>query len=333
MPTALIQGRIAAQFEHLLRKELNEDWKVLCWNPAKHSPEEFPAMAYEADAIIGGRIPTDAWPKTPKLKLFQIPWTGYDFCSPDSMPLGIPVSNCFEHESTIAEYVLCAMLEIKIGLREMDKRFRAEGWAGRQPGTSLHHEEIRNRTVGIIGYGHIGKEIAKRAAAFDMRIIAIRRSQQDAVASLDWIGTADQLDKLLSESDFVVVACDMNEETIGMIDAPQIAKMKHSGIIINVARGRIIAEEALYNALENKKIGGAVLDVWYNYIGNDQEEVSPSNLPFEQLDNVILSAHESASAPEQVERRWKFVAENICRATDGETAKNIVFVGSEESTY
>ena len=86
-----------------------------------------------------------------------------------------------------------------------------------------------------------------------------------------------------------------------------------------------------YNALKNKKIGGAVLDVWYNYIGNDQEEVSPSNLPFEQLDNVILSAHESASAPEQVERRWKFVAENICRVTDGETAKNIVFVGREEA--
>jgi phosphoglycerate dehydrogenase-like enzyme len=166
-----------------------------------------------------------------------------------------------------------------------------------------------------------------------MRIIAIRRSQQDAVAPLDWIGTADQLDKLLSESDFVVVACDMNEETIGMIDAPQIAKMKPSGIIINVARGRIIAEEPLYNALKNKKIGGAVLDVWYNYIGNDQEEVSPSNCPFEQLDNVILSAHESASAPEQVERRWKFVAENICRVTDGETAKNIVFVGREEATH
>jgi phosphoglycerate dehydrogenase-like enzyme len=213
----------------------------------------------------------------------------------------------------------------------MDKRFRTEGWGGRQPGTFPYHEEIRNRTVGIIGYGHIGKEIAKRAAAFDMRIIAIRRSQQDAVAPLDWIGTADQLDKLLSESDFVVVACDMNEETIGMIGAPQIAKMKPSGIIINVARGRILAEEALYNALKNKKIGGAVLDVWYNYIGNDREEVSPSNLPFEQLDNVILSAHESASAPEQVERRWKFVAENICRAADGETAKNIVFIGSEEA--
>ena len=223
------------------------------------------------------------------------------------------------------------MLEMKIGLRDMDKRFRAEGWGGRQPGASLFHEEIRSRTVGLIGYGHIGKEIAKRAAAFDMRIIAIRRSQQDAVAPLDWIGTVDQLDKLLTESDFVVVACDMNEDTIGMIGAPQIAKMKPSSIIINVARGRIIAEEALYNALKNKKISGAVLDVWYNYIGNDRENVSPSNLPFEQLDNVILSAHESASAPEQVERRWKFVAENICRAAEGETRENIVFIGSEEA--
>ena len=115
MPTALIQGRIAVQYEHLLRKELNDDWKILVWDPSSNEPNEFIAMALEADAIIGGKIPTSNWPKIPKLKLFQIPWTGHDFCSPETMPSGIPVCNCYEHETTIAEFVLCAMLENKIG--------------------------------------------------------------------------------------------------------------------------------------------------------------------------------------------------------------------------
>ena len=118
MPTALLQGRIAVQFEQLLRQELDETWKIHVWDPDKNEPEEFVLMAYEADVIIGGKIPRETWPEIPNLLLFQLPWTGYDFCSPETMPVGIPVCNCFEHESTIAEFVLCAMLESKINLRD-----------------------------------------------------------------------------------------------------------------------------------------------------------------------------------------------------------------------
>jgi len=328
LPTALVQGRIAVQYEHLLRAELNDDWKILVWDPSCNGTDEFIAMALEADAIIGGKIPTPNWPNIPKLKVFQIPWTGYDFCSPQTMPNGIPVCNCYEHETTIAEFVLCAMLETKIGLRQIDQRFRAEGWGGKQPGSSLNHGEIRNRTVGIVGYGHIGKEVAHRAAAFGMRVIAIRRSKHKTIPPLDWLGSTDQLDQLLAESDFVVVACDMNKETIGMIGAPQLARMKPDSVIINVGRGRVIDEEALYQALKDRSIGGAVLDVWYNYIGNDNKDVWPCNYPFQDLDNVILSAHESAASPEQLERRWKFVADNLQRVANGGQPENQVFLGT-----
>ena len=106
--------------------------------------------------------------------------------------------------------------------------------------------------------------------------------------------------------------------------------MKPDSFIINVARGRVIEEEPLYNALKNGNIAGAAIDVWYNYIRPDGKDVWPSNLPFQDLENVILSAHESASAPEQVERRWQFVAENIKRAAKGEALENLVFVGKRE---
>ena len=328
MPTVLIQGRIAVQFEHLLRKELDASWNILVWDPAKNDPQEFAPMAEQADAIIGGNIPLPTWPAIPKLKLFQIPWTGTDFCSPETMPLDVPVCNCFEHESTIAEWILATMLESKIGLRHMDDRFRAEGWGGRPPGSSLYHGELRGLTVGIVGYGHIGREVAKRAAAFDMRIVAIRRSKQPAPEPLAWLGTAQDLPDLLRESDFIVVACGLDEQTMGMIGEAQFKIMKPDAFIINVGRGRVIVEEPLYKALKNRLIGGAALDVWYNYIGPDAEDVWPSNFPFQELDNVILSAHESASTPQQVERRWQFVARNVERAVAGETLENFVFKGT-----
>jgi len=330
MPTALVQGRIAVQYTDFLKKYLSDDWTVLVWDPAKNQPDEFAAMAAEADCIVGGGIPTERWPAIPRLKLFQIPWTGYDFCSPETMPANIPVCNCFEHESAIAEYVLGGMLEMSLGLRTLDRRFRDGGWNGKAPGENTAHGEVRGKTVGVIGYGHIGHEVAKRAKAFDMRIIGTRRRQQETPDLLDWLGTVDKMDQLLDESDFVVVACDLNAETEGMIGDAQLARMKEDAVLINVARGRVIQEEALFRALQSGQIGGAVLDVWYNYNSPGKPEVKPSNFPFETLDNVLLSAHESASSYNMWERRWKFVAENFMRAAAGEEPENFVFYGAQE---
>ena len=323
MPTVLIQGAIAALRADLMRKHAPSGWEVTVWDPAIDKPEDFPAMAQRADVIVGGGIPTP-WPETPNLKLFQIPWTGFDFTSPEKMPAGLPVANTFEHETSIAEYILLGMLEWEIGLRHLDAEFRAKGWAGYGTGRAPSHGEIRGKTLGVIGYGHIGYESATRAAAFGMRSIGIRRSAKPCPPELDWLGQPDRLDELLAESDFVLVACDMNEETIGMINADRLAKMKPTGVIINVARGRIIDEDALFAALQSRQIDGAILDTWYNY-GADKW---PSNKPFQDLDNVILSGHRSASTEEMHDRRWRFVASQCERIERGEAPLNVVFHGT-----
>jgi phosphoglycerate dehydrogenase-like enzyme len=330
VPTALVQGRIAVQYTNLLKKYLSNDWDVLEWDPATNDPSEFPAMAAKADCMVGGAIPSVQWPAIPNLKLFQIPWTGYDFCSAQTMPANVPVCNCFEHESAIAEYVLGGMLEMSLGLRKLDHDFRSGGWNGKNPGENTPHGELRNATVGIIGYGHIGFEVAKRAKAFGMRVIGTRRSEQDTPEFLDWLGTADKIGHLLSESDFIVVACDLNAETEGMIAEEQFSQMKSNAVIINVARGRVIKESALYAALKSKRIGGAVLDVWYTYNSPGKPEVWPSNEPFQNLNNVLLSAHESASSHKMWERRWEFVAQNFMRAAAGEVPKNFIFHGAQK---
>ena len=332
MPTALVQGRIAVQFVELLRQNLDAEWSIQVWDPKIHKTDEFISMAREADVIIGGSIPLNHWPKTPNLKMFQIPWTGYDFCSPETMPAGVPVCNCFEHESTIAEYVMAAMLEWTIGLRKMDQRFRSKGWSGRLPGEFVYHDEVRGRTVGIVGFGHIGAELAKRAAAFGMQVIGTRRRIQEKPEHLEWLGGPEKLHELLAESDFVVIACDLNTETNGLIGAKELDAMKSDSVIINVSRGLVVQEAALYNALKGKTIGGAVIDVWYNHVSPEKPDIWPSNLPFEDLENVIVTAHESAAAKGQVQRRWQFVASNIKRVIDGEAPMNFVFEGTQKST-
>ncbi len=323
MPTILIQGGIAAAGFDRMKRFADPAWTLLPWDPARHTPEDFPALAIEADVIVGGGIPTP-WPDCPRLKLFQIPWTGFDFTAPEKMPAGLPVANTYEHETAIAEYVLLSMLEWQIGLRQLDAEFRAKGWAGHKTGRSPAHGEIRGLTLGIIGYGHIGHETAVRARAFGMRCIGIRRSAVPCPPELDWLGQPDRLSDLLAESATGVVACDMNDETIGMIDAARLAAMKPAGVIINVARGRIIDEDALYDALVAKTIGGAVIDTWYNY-GDD---TWPCNKPFQDLDNTLLSGHRSAVTEEMHDRRSRFVMENCARAIRGEPPLNVVFHGT-----
>lgn len=332
MLKALVQGRVAVPYAGKLRERLGEAWAVETFDPEHDPLPRFAQLAAEAFVVIGGASPIQPWPAMPEMKLFQIPWAGYEFCSPTSMPAGIPVCNCYEHETTIAEYVLAAILEWQVGLRDMDSRFRVKGWDGKGPGMAHFHSEVRGRTLGIIGYGHIGFEVARRANAFDMRVCGIRRQTVPTPPELAWLGTLADLDQLLAESDFVLVACDLNEETAGLIDAHRLAKMKSDGVIINVSRGGVIVEDALYEALHGRQIGGAVIDVWYNYQKPDAPEPWPSNRPFDKLDNVILSAHESGWTMDQVDRRWDFIAANIQRVARGEPPLNLLFHGEQSSS-
>ncbi len=328
MNTVLLQGRLAVPRAALLRERLEAGWRMVIWHPDQNTVAEFPAMAAAADVIIGGAIPVRPWPEVPGLKLFQIPWTGHEWTCAQRMPKGVPVCNVFEHETSIAEYVLLAMLEWKIGLRHMDAAFRARGWDEREVASGPVHGEVRGATLGIIGYGHIGHEVAVRARAFGMKVVGIRRSLPPCPPELEWLGTMARLDDLLAVSDFVLVACDLNAETRGLIDAGRLAQMKPTGVIINVARGKIIDEAALYEALKERRIGGAVIDVWYNYNEPGKPEVWPSNHPFQELDNVICSAHECGWTEEQIGRRWDFVAENLARVVRGEPPENLLYLGT-----
>ncbi len=328
MMNILLQGRIAVDAKHYLEKLAEPNWTVDIWDPDTMSLEEFDESASICNVMIGGNIPRENWPSAPELKLFQIPWAGFNHTGPQKMPLGIPVCNCFEHESSIAEYVMLGLLEWEIRLCRMDASMREHGWGGRIIGlTGSYHGELAGKTVGFVGYGHIAEAVAHRARAFGLTLKAVRRKNEECPKELDWLGTLDDLPELLASSDYVIVACDLNESTKNLFDDRVLAMMQPTSVLVNVSRGGIVDEKALYDALQQRKIAGAVIDVWYNYNEKGKPEVAPFNFPFNELDNIIMSAHESGWTENQVKRRWQFIADNIRRVESGQEPLNVVFHG------
>ena len=126
------------------------------------------------------------------------------------------------------------------------------------------HGEVAGKTIGIVGFGRIGKAIAVRARAFGMRVLAVNRSGAPA-AEADRVERFDWLEGLLAESDYVVLACPLTDETRGMIGAAAFRSMKPSAMLINVARGPVVDEDALHEAMASRRIAAALLDAWYTY--------------------------------------------------------------------
>ncbi|MDP6388826.1 MAG: 2-hydroxyacid dehydrogenase [Alphaproteobacteria bacterium] len=323
--TLLLAGRMSEPREEWMREHLSSEWNMLTWTEDEPF-ERFVELVPQAHAIVGGRIKGD-WPPVPNLKLYQIPFTGYDWIGPSDVPEGCMVCNAYGHEIAIAEYVLGGLLEWEIGLRAYDRRFREFGWEERVPGIGPSHGELHGKTLGIVGYGHIGVEIAHRARAFGLKVIAVNRTRRPTPAELDWLGTLDELDRLLGESDYVVVALPLADETRGLIDAERLAAMKPDGVIVNVGRGHVIEEEALYTALAERRIGGAIVDVWYGYATPENPDRGPSEFPFQNLDNIIMTPHTSSRTAPSRERRWLTVASNLDRLARGEALENICFEG------
>lgn len=175
--------------------------------------------------------------------------------------------------------------------------------------------EVEGRSLGIVGFGHSGQQLARRAKSFGMRIsgIDVRQIAEDELDDIqpDFMGGPDHLDKVISESDFLSVHMHLTNETKHIIDARRINLMKPTACIINVARGELIDEDALYAALLEKRIGGAGLDAFAN-------EPTDSTLPVYKLPNVIVQPHSVAATDGTSLKRSRFAVENLDRYALGE---------------
>ena len=318
----LLDGTLASRGEAPLVGRLGSRFPVTALPGG--APAEERRRAY-ADTEVAVAMTWDrAMPPAPALRLLQLPVSGLDAVVLDAVPPQVAVCNVYEHEIAIAEYVLAGMLEWTIGLAGRSGRFRAGDWSDSPRVGGPTRGELAGATVGLVGYGHIGQAVALRARSFGMQVEAVTRTPRPLDPAPDRLGGYGDLGGLLERADFVVVACALDEATRGLLDAAQLARMKPSAVLLNVARGPIVDETALFEALRDRRLLGAVLDVWYAYATPAEPDVRPSRHPFQQLDNVVMTPHLSGWSDGAQARRWVRIAENLERLAAGLPLLNLV---------
>ncbi|MBQ8682588.1 MAG: D-2-hydroxyacid dehydrogenase [Selenomonadales bacterium] len=176
--------------------------------------------------------------------------------------------------------------------------------------------ELYNKTLCIVGLGSIGREIAKRAKAFNMRIVATKRTLTEELF-VDELCTPDELDRLLGESDYVVLTVPETPDTVGLFSYERICRMKESAVLINVARGSVVSEAGLIKALTEKKIAGAALDVF-------EAEPLLESSPLWKMDNVLITPHCAAVSPLYLDRAMQCFCENLALYMNNKTMRNII---------
>lgn len=311
----------ASNHIEILKRGLATPLEIRCLPREAAFEPAFDSGIDEDDVVISLRFSRRGI-ATPRFRLLHVPGAGLDAIDFASVPAGCAVCNVFEHETPIAEYACAAMLEWEIGLHEMRTSFSAQGWSDRYR-SRIPHGEVSGKKLALIGYGRIGRAIAKRARAFDMQVCAVDPFA-NADEHIDRMHRRDALPDALADADYVALVCPLTDETRGMINARNIEWMKRSAVVLNVSRAEIANEADLYDALKSGRIGGAVLDAWYQYPKGQSDTVAPSTLPFADLPNVICTAHSSAWTRNLPRRRYTFIAQNINRLIKGEALLNTI---------
>ena len=276
-----------------------------------------------ADVVVGTKYDADL-PRPERLRLFHVPGAGYDAVDLAALPKSAVVCNCFGHEQAIAEYVMAALLSRHVPLIDADRRLRNRDWAYWAGAPERAHGEIAGKTIGLLGFGHIGKAIAVRAKAFEMNVHVANRSRITPSQLVDRAFTLDDLGEFWGTADFIVVSVPLTAETQGIVGADAFAAMRPNAVVLNVGRGPTIDEKALYDALHGERIAGAIIDTWYRYPLPGQEEVLPSALPFHELPNLIMTPHMSGWTHGTIRRRQRTIADNVMRRARGEACANVV---------
>jgi phosphoglycerate dehydrogenase-like enzyme len=283
-----------------------------------------PQAAADADILVSNHWRAD-YPPAPKVRLVQSVATGVELIELAALPAGVAVCNAFGHESAIAEYVVMVMLAWRHRLFEISGEFREHAsWRTSWVQGGAPHGEVRGSTLGIVGFGRVGREVAWRAAPFGCRILVANRTPREPEPGVEQVFPLAEIDRMLPQCDTVALCTALGPETTGLIDAHRLSLMRPSAFLINIARGQVVDEDAIYSALRDQTIGGAALDVWWQYPNMAEPERRGSRHPFHELPNVIATPHNSGWTDGMIERRWNEIADNINRFERGGSLINLV---------
>jgi phosphoglycerate dehydrogenase-like enzyme len=294
--------------------------------------EDLAGVMDGVDVLYALRVlprPQDA----PGLRWVQLHSAGIDHALHEALYTGGDVTFTTAsgiHTVNVAEYVMAQILAVAHRLPRMFEDKAAAHWTEDRQTRYLPHE-LRGATLGVVGYGSIGREVARLGQGFGMSVLAVKRNlRQLADDGYCLPGTGDPeaeiperlypiqaLHSFLGECDYVVLTLPLTEATYHLIDAAALAAMKPTAVLINISRGDIVDEKALVAALEKGTLGGAALDVF-------NTEPLPPDSPLWKLPNVLISPHISGFTPRYNERAADLFAENLRRYVVGEPLLNVV---------
>jgi phosphoglycerate dehydrogenase-like enzyme len=296
-------------------KPLPPDVKIVVGN----TPESFSKEARaEAKVVLFngslGPVLQKIYPDLPRVEWLHCLSAGLDaVLTPEMVQISTPLTNSRGvYARSLSEFALAGMLYFAKNLNRMREAQRAQKWE------QFDIEELHGKVLGIVGYGEIGRRTAERAKPFGMRVHILRRRPELAAGDslVDRVYGSADLDSLLAASDYLLVSAPLTGETRGMVGAAQLSQMKSSAVLINLGRGPVVMETALVDALGQKKIRGAVLDVF------DQEPL-PAGHPFYSLDNVLLSPHCADHTATWMEEAMQLFLENLELFRAGKPLKNV----------
>ena len=280
------------------------------------------------DILVCGRPNQDQLRASPNLKTLIIPWAGL----PDNtqeLLVDFPhirVHNLHHNAATTAETALALLLSAAKFLLPIDRTFRKNDWTPRyRPSPSIM---LSGKTVLILGFGRIGSRVGRVCHALDMRVIGIKRQTADADLP-DYpveIHSMKNLNDLLPRAQVLVITLPNTADTTGLIGARELAQMPRESLLVNVGRGPIVDQFALFKALKDGHLAAAGLDVWYNYPASRdaRANTAPADVPFNELENVVMSPHRAGTVREIENLRMLHVAELLNAAACGQSIPNVV---------
>ena len=286
------------------------------------------ALASRADVIIGWAAPIDVI-----MAAIRLQFVAYLHHGIDDLPIellaerNIAVANVAgAHTITVAEQAMAFMLAFAKLVLVNNEAASSATW---QPaGTAV---KLHGKTAVVIGLGGIGRAIATRCSAFGMRIVGVRRDGDAACAEADEVVPISDLHQALARADFVFLAVPLTAQTRGLIDAETLAAIPQHAYLINVARGPLVAEDAIYEALVEGRIGGYGTDVWWDYAGEvptPQHFPVPSRLGVNRLPNVLGSGDRGGFGPEWRDDAIRIGLENTASFLAGRTPPNLSTLAS-----
>jgi len=320
--TILFLSKIAQPIQEYLLTNLKKYENLKLEFPSDTSNKKILSLVPDADVLIGWRPTKEILKNAVKLKLFINPGAGVthliELFREVNQEREVKLINGHGNAYFVAQHTVALLLTFMNRTISHHEWMKQGKWrTGDEEAASI---PLRFRKVGLLGYGAINKKVHKMLQGFDIEFSILRKhwdKQNDPLITPIKKFSEFQINEFCNEIDILIIAIPHTSETKDLIGKEQLRMLGQKGIVINVGRGEIINELALYNALKDKIITGAAIDVWYNYspVEDADGKKYPYNYPFHNLDNLVLSPHRGYS-PFIDLLRWDEIIENLSRLAE-----------------